>query len=148
MAYPVVLQNKLSNRRKSWRAGRLLSTSLLTGNQQVDAIHVTQLERDTVLVCLDRKCLHTVHKLYQPALLLVAASLRHFFTFVIWFNSDWPTRWGEYTHTYSTTIIIFLSPENVKIVNLLGRLKSNKKLASELSFDFCIEAVGKISERH
>uniref|UniRef100_A0A3Q2VU91 Mitogen-activated protein kinase kinase kinase kinase n=1 Tax=Haplochromis burtoni TaxID=8153 RepID=A0A3Q2VU91_HAPBU len=52
-------------------------------NQQVDAIHVTQLERDTVLVCLD----------------------------------------------------------NVKIVNLLGRLKSNKKLASELSFDFCIEAV-------
>lgn len=24
------------------------------GNQQVDAIHVTQLERDTVLVCLDR----------------------------------------------------------------------------------------------
>ncbi|XP_030574087.1 mitogen-activated protein kinase kinase kinase kinase 5 isoform X2 [Archocentrus centrarchus] len=52
--------------------------------QQVDAIHVTQLERDTVLVCLD---------------------------------------------------------QNVKIVNLLGRLKSNKKLASELSFDFCIESV-------
>lgn len=59
MANPVVLQNKLSNRRKSWRAGRLLSTSLPTGNQQVDAIHVTQLERDTVLVCLDRKCLYT-----------------------------------------------------------------------------------------
>ncbi|XP_072222149.1 mitogen-activated protein kinase kinase kinase kinase 5 isoform X4 [Leuresthes tenuis] len=53
-------------------------------NQQVDAIHVTQLERDTVLVCLDH---------------------------------------------------------NLKIVNLQGRLKSNKKLASELSFDFCIESV-------
>lgn len=30
-------------------------TFLPTANQQVDAIHVTQLERDTVLVCLDRK---------------------------------------------------------------------------------------------
>uniref|UniRef100_A0A3B5L5E5 Mitogen-activated protein kinase kinase kinase kinase n=1 Tax=Xiphophorus couchianus TaxID=32473 RepID=A0A3B5L5E5_9TELE len=55
-----------------------------TTEQQVDAIHVTQLERDTVLVCLD---------------------------------------------------------QNVKIVNLQGKLKSNKKLASELSFDFCIGAV-------
>lgn len=53
-------------------------------NHQVDAIHVTQLERDTVLVCLD---------------------------------------------------------QNLKIVNLQGRLKSNKKLASELSFDFCIGSV-------
>uniref|UniRef100_A0A8B9KIH6 non-specific serine/threonine protein kinase n=1 Tax=Astyanax mexicanus TaxID=7994 RepID=A0A8B9KIH6_ASTMX len=51
---------------------------------QVDAIHVTQLERDTVLVCLDK---------------------------------------------------------NLKIVNLQGKLKSNKKLASELSFDFCIGSV-------
>uniref|UniRef100_A0AAZ3RRY0 non-specific serine/threonine protein kinase n=1 Tax=Oncorhynchus tshawytscha TaxID=74940 RepID=A0AAZ3RRY0_ONCTS len=50
----------------------------------VDAIHVTQLERDTVLVCLDK---------------------------------------------------------NLKIVNLMGRLKSNKKLASELSFDFTIGSV-------
>uniref|UniRef100_A0A8C7FV73 non-specific serine/threonine protein kinase n=1 Tax=Oncorhynchus kisutch TaxID=8019 RepID=A0A8C7FV73_ONCKI len=50
----------------------------------VDAIHVTQLERDTVLVCLDK---------------------------------------------------------NLKIVNLMGRLKSNKKLASELSFDFAIGSV-------
>uniref|UniRef100_A0A3Q3GHW0 Mitogen-activated protein kinase kinase kinase kinase n=1 Tax=Kryptolebias marmoratus TaxID=37003 RepID=A0A3Q3GHW0_KRYMA len=59
-------------------------TEIGTSNQQVDAIHVTQLERDTVLVCLDK---------------------------------------------------------NVKIVNLQGKLKSNKKLASELSFDFCIGAV-------
>uniref|UniRef100_A0A3Q1H0T4 Mitogen-activated protein kinase kinase kinase kinase n=1 Tax=Anabas testudineus TaxID=64144 RepID=A0A3Q1H0T4_ANATE len=59
-------------------------TEMGTSNQQVDAIHVTQLERDTVLVCLDH---------------------------------------------------------NLKIVNLQGRLKSNKKLASELSFDFCIGSV-------
>uniref|UniRef100_A0A8C5E1M3 Mitogen-activated protein kinase kinase kinase kinase n=1 Tax=Gouania willdenowi TaxID=441366 RepID=A0A8C5E1M3_GOUWI len=59
-------------------------TEIGTSNQQVDAIHVTQLERDTVLVCLD---------------------------------------------------------QNLKIVNLQGRLKSNKKLASELSFDFCIASV-------
>lgn len=40
---------------------------------------------------------------------------------------------------------VFFAPpsaENLKIVNLQGRLKSNKKLASELSFDFCIESVG------
>uniref|UniRef100_A0A4W3IRQ2 non-specific serine/threonine protein kinase n=1 Tax=Callorhinchus milii TaxID=7868 RepID=A0A4W3IRQ2_CALMI len=49
-----------------------------------DTIQVTQLERDTVLVCMDK---------------------------------------------------------SVKIVNLQGKLKSNKKLASELSFDFCIESV-------
>uniref|UniRef100_A0A668AAC5 non-specific serine/threonine protein kinase n=1 Tax=Myripristis murdjan TaxID=586833 RepID=A0A668AAC5_9TELE len=59
-------------------------TEMGTSNQQVDAIHVTQLERDTVLVCLD---------------------------------------------------------QNLKIVNLQGKLKSNKKLASELSFDFCIGSV-------
>lgn len=59
-------------------------TEMGTSNQQVDAIHVTQLERDTVLVCLD---------------------------------------------------------QNLKIVNLQGRLKSNKKLASELSFDFGIGSV-------
>ncbi|XP_021177028.2 mitogen-activated protein kinase kinase kinase kinase 5 isoform X3 [Fundulus heteroclitus] len=59
-------------------------TEMGTNNQQVDAIHVTQLERDTVLVCLDK---------------------------------------------------------NVKIVNLQGKLKPNKKLASELSFDFCIGSI-------
>ncbi|XP_077587077.1 mitogen-activated protein kinase kinase kinase kinase 5 isoform X3 [Stigmatopora nigra] len=59
-------------------------TEMGTSHQQVDAIHVTQLERDTVLVCLD---------------------------------------------------------QNLKIVNLQGRLKSNKKLASELSFDFGIGSV-------
>ncbi|XP_061825037.1 mitogen-activated protein kinase kinase kinase kinase 5 isoform X2 [Nerophis lumbriciformis] len=59
-------------------------TEMGTTHQQVDAIHVTQLERDTVLVCLD---------------------------------------------------------QNLKIVNLQGKLKSNKKLASELSFDFCIGSV-------
>uniref|UniRef100_A0A674ATE8 Mitogen-activated protein kinase kinase kinase kinase n=1 Tax=Salmo trutta TaxID=8032 RepID=A0A674ATE8_SALTR len=59
-------------------------TEMGSTGQAVDAIHVTQLERDTVLVCLDK---------------------------------------------------------NLKIVNLQGRLKSNKKLASELSFDFTIGSV-------
>lgn len=40
---------------------------------------------------------------------------------------------------------MFVCPlaENLKIVNLQGKLKSNKKLSSELSFDFCIGSVGK-----
>ncbi|XP_026875611.1 mitogen-activated protein kinase kinase kinase kinase 5 isoform X1 [Electrophorus electricus] len=59
-------------------------TEIGSAGNHVDAIHVTQLERDTVLVCLDK---------------------------------------------------------NLKIVNLQGKLKSNKKLASELSFDFCIGSV-------
>uniref|UniRef100_A0A8C9WG05 non-specific serine/threonine protein kinase n=1 Tax=Scleropages formosus TaxID=113540 RepID=A0A8C9WG05_SCLFO len=59
-------------------------TEMGSGTSQTYAIHVTQLERDTVLVCLDK---------------------------------------------------------NLKIVNLQGKLKSNKKLASELSFDFCIGSV-------
>uniref|UniRef100_A0A8K9WPV1 non-specific serine/threonine protein kinase n=1 Tax=Oncorhynchus mykiss TaxID=8022 RepID=A0A8K9WPV1_ONCMY len=59
-------------------------SSWFTEMGSMDAIHVTQLERDTLLVCLDK---------------------------------------------------------NLKIVNLQGRLKSNKKLASELSFDFTIGSV-------
>uniref|UniRef100_A0A8C7FUP3 non-specific serine/threonine protein kinase n=1 Tax=Oncorhynchus kisutch TaxID=8019 RepID=A0A8C7FUP3_ONCKI len=59
-------------------------TEMGSTGRAVDAIHVTQLERDTLLVCLDK---------------------------------------------------------NLKIVNLQGRLKSNKKLASELSFDFTIGSV-------
>ncbi|KAM4663124.1 mitogen-activated protein kinase kinase kinase kinase 5 isoform 2-T2 [Discoglossus pictus] len=59
-------------------------TEIGSGGQQLEAIHVTQLERDTVLVCLD-----------------------HY----------------------------------VKIVNLQGKLKSSRKLASELSFKFQIESV-------
>lgn len=59
-------------------------TEIASATCQLDTIHVTQLERDTVLVCMD---------------------------------------------------------QNVKIVNLHGKLKSSKKLASELSFDFCIESV-------
>ncbi|XP_072265273.1 mitogen-activated protein kinase kinase kinase kinase 3 isoform X4 [Pyxicephalus adspersus] len=51
---------------------------------QTDVVHVTQLERDTILVCLDR-C--------------------------------------------------------IKIVNLQGKLKSSRKLSSELTFDFQIESI-------
>ncbi|TSK22652.1 Mitogen-activated protein kinase kinase kinase kinase 5 [Bagarius yarrelli] len=63
-------------------------TEIGSAGNQVDAIHVTQLERDTVLVCLDK---------------------------------------------------------NLKIVNLQGKLKSNKKLSSELSFEFCIGSVERLT---
>lgn len=52
--------------------------------------------------------------------------------------------WVSVFHHIITAFYHFVSPENLKIVNLQGRLKSNKKLASELSFDFCIGSVGKL----
>uniref|UniRef100_A0A672ZTT3 Mitogen-activated protein kinase kinase kinase kinase n=1 Tax=Sphaeramia orbicularis TaxID=375764 RepID=A0A672ZTT3_9TELE len=64
--------------------------------------------------------------------------------------SSWFTEMGTSDFFLPQTVIIsalnspifFLHPsENLKIVNLQGRLKSNKKLASELSFDFCIGSV-------
>lgn len=86
----------------------------------MDAIHVTQLERDTVLVCLDREyLLSRCQQLPSCSLNLLC---------VFFFLSFFPA-------------------ENLKIVNLQGRLKSNKKLASELSFDFSIECVGELSYR-
>lgn len=83
----------------------------------MDAIHVTQLERDTVLVCLDREYL------LSRCVCFSCVS----YVLLFFFPPPPPT-------------------ENLKIVNLQGRLKSNKKLASELSFDFCIESVGKFSD--
>uniref|UniRef100_A0A3Q3ML73 Mitogen-activated protein kinase kinase kinase kinase n=1 Tax=Mastacembelus armatus TaxID=205130 RepID=A0A3Q3ML73_9TELE len=62
----------------------ILRCCVLAENPQSCVIHVTQLERDTVLVCLDR-C--------------------------------------------------------IKIVNLQGKLKSNKKLLAELTFNFQIESI-------
>lgn len=52
-----------------------------------------------------------------------------------------------FCHMIPTAFLLFLSLENLKIVNLQGRLKSNKKLASELSFDFCIGSVGKLLDK-
>lgn len=43
---------------------------------------------------------------------------------------------------YYYIVCFFFNQGFVKIVNLHGKLKSSKKLASELSFDFCIESVG------
>uniref|UniRef100_A0A8K9XNZ5 non-specific serine/threonine protein kinase n=1 Tax=Oncorhynchus mykiss TaxID=8022 RepID=A0A8K9XNZ5_ONCMY len=59
----------------------------------------------------------------------------HFETINLNSCSSWFTEMGsskELTHT---------TQKNLKIVNLMGRLKSNKKLASELSFDFAIGSV-------
>lgn len=110
---------------------------LAAGNQQVDAIHVTQLERDTVLVCLDRK-----YKLYSSALTKKSVKKPKYFV-----QSRCDCLLYVLPHQFYSLFLFFLlffSPENLKIVNLQGRLKSNKKLASELSFDFCIGSVGKL----
>uniref|UniRef100_A0A8C1FRK1 non-specific serine/threonine protein kinase n=1 Tax=Cyprinus carpio carpio TaxID=630221 RepID=A0A8C1FRK1_CYPCA len=50
--------------------------------------------------------------------------------------SSWFTEIGSGTAPLKHSLF-----ENVKIVNLQGKLKSNKKLASELSFDFCVDSV-------
>lgn len=105
---------------------------LSAGNQQVDAIHVTQLERDTVLVCLDRK-----YNFFSSASTEICTNSLS--TVQMWVS--------VFCHILPTAFLLLFSPENLKIVNLQGRLKSNKKLASELSFDFCIGSVGKLFDR-
>uniref|UniRef100_A0A8C7FTJ2 Mitogen-activated protein kinase kinase kinase kinase 5 n=1 Tax=Oncorhynchus kisutch TaxID=8019 RepID=A0A8C7FTJ2_ONCKI len=58
--------------------------------------------------------------------------------------SSWFTEMGsskELTHTTQSLSSSTLAPPEWYIVNLMGRLKSNKKLASELSFDFAIGSV-------
>uniref|UniRef100_A0A8K9WTJ4 non-specific serine/threonine protein kinase n=1 Tax=Oncorhynchus mykiss TaxID=8022 RepID=A0A8K9WTJ4_ONCMY len=71
----------------------------------------------------------------------------HFETINLNSCSSWFTEMGsskELTHTtqsLSSILFLFFILENLKIVNLMGRLKSNKKLASELSFDFAIGSV-------
>lgn len=55
---------------------------LSAGNQQVDAIHVTQLERDTVLVCLDRTynlCSSALTRICTNQLCSVSMYLPHHF---------------------------------------------------------------------
>uniref|UniRef100_F7CVS0 Mitogen-activated protein kinase kinase kinase kinase n=1 Tax=Monodelphis domestica TaxID=13616 RepID=F7CVS0_MONDO len=55
--------------------------------------------------------------------------------------SSWFTEIGTENQTLRTKIGNLETNGFVKIVNLQGKLKSSKKLASELSFDFCIESV-------
>uniref|UniRef100_A0A8C6NWE8 Mitogen-activated protein kinase kinase kinase kinase n=1 Tax=Nothobranchius furzeri TaxID=105023 RepID=A0A8C6NWE8_NOTFU len=55
--------------------------------------------------------------------------------------SSWFTEMGTTQPEAQVPLVFVYHFKNVKIVNLLGKLKSNKKLASELSFDFSIGAV-------
>uniref|UniRef100_A0A672ZVR0 Mitogen-activated protein kinase kinase kinase kinase n=1 Tax=Sphaeramia orbicularis TaxID=375764 RepID=A0A672ZVR0_9TELE len=55
--------------------------------------------------------------------------------------SSWFTEMGTSESNFYSDVQIDHLTQNLKIVNLQGRLKSNKKLASELSFDFCIGSV-------
>ncbi|MEQ2177765.1 hypothetical protein GOODEAATRI_007017 [Goodea atripinnis] len=56
--------------------------------------------------------------------------------------SSWFTEIGTNNHQVDAIHVTQLERDTV-----LGRLKSNKKLASELSFDFCIGAVDQVSPR-
>ena len=48
--------------------------------------------------------------------------------------------WQKKTNIF----FIFIFSDVVKVVNLQGKLKSNKKQASELFFDFPINNIGKL----
>ena len=50
--------------------------------------------------------------------------------------------WQKKTNIF----FIFIFSDVVKVVNLQGKLKSNKKQASELFFDFPINNIGKLIE--
>ena len=69
----------------------------------MNIVSVTQLEKDTILVCYDSK-------------LNVEGS--------------------------SAFMNVIISLDLVKVVNLQGKLKSSKKQASEVHFDFSINCIG------
>lgn len=83
-----------------------------------------------MLVCLDRKYQH-----FTSQVLLSQLDFTHFVSLSLLLSLS-----------LSLFLTLPLFAENLKIVNLQGKLKSNKKLASELSFDFCIESVGKFED--
>ncbi|NXE95807.1 M4K3 kinase, partial [Menura novaehollandiae] len=67
-------------------------------------------------------------------------------------TSSWFTETGLYTTETSVVHVTQLERDTIlvcldcciKIVNLQGRLKSSRKLSSELTFDFQIESIGKL----
>ena len=83
------------------------SATVVPRHELMNVQAVTQLEKDTILVCYDSECCFS-------CLLKSQKSFR------------------------------FLFADVVKVVNLQGKLKSSKRQASELHFDFTITAVGKI----
>ncbi|NXE39285.1 M4K3 kinase, partial [Ptilorrhoa leucosticta] len=68
-------------------------------------------------------------------------------------TSSWFTETGLYTTETSVVHVTQLERDTIlvcldcciKIVNLQGRLKSSRKLSSELTFDFQIESIGKLA---
>ena len=47
-----------------------------------------------------------------------------------------------YNVTICNTVISFFSADYVKVVNMNGKLKSSRKQAAELHFDFQVESIG------
>ncbi|KAM4591180.1 mitogen-activated protein kinase kinase kinase kinase 3-like isoform 4-T4 [Odontesthes bonariensis] len=95
---------------------------------QTCVIHVTQLERDTILVCLDSELLVSARHvcIVQPD--GFRGKLRRF-------CSSFPKLLLS-CHLSSSSLFTGC----IKIVNLQGRLKSSRKLSAELTFNFQIES--------
>lgn len=85
---------------------------------QLNIVNVTQLDKETILVCHDSK-------------LLLSLLISHITSLI--------------TMTFNSLFFIFLPiSDSVKLVNLDGQLKSNRKQPAELKFDFKIESIGKL----
>ena len=84
---------------------------------------VVQLEKDTILVCYDSKIiLYLTNSSLKPTTNLKFKILKDCFVYI---NK-------------------YLVLDTVKVVNLQGKLKSSKRQASELHFDFSINNIGKV----
>ena len=89
----------------------------IVAHKYLDISSITQLEKDTVLVCYDSKYI----------LLLITLILS-----II-----------NKSNGYSLTLLVmFYIVECVKVVSRTGRLKSSSKQASQLFFHFPIQALG------
>ncbi|XP_029106792.1 mitogen-activated protein kinase kinase kinase kinase 3-like isoform X2 [Scleropages formosus] len=118
---------------------------------QTCVIHVTQLERDTILVCLDREFFHTPPPLpplvapppFLPAHTIVFFNLSTNITALGHCNTrtESAARKCRYVHVHETRGQDQCFTGCIKIVNLQGRLKSNRKLSAELTFNFQIESI-------
>lgn len=98
-------------------------------------IHVTQLERDTILVCLDSEPLIDLNSSY-PFMIFSGSALEGINTYFI-----------SFTKLFPLSFFVFPTTGCIKIVNLQGRLKSSRKLSAELTFNFQIENIGKQKQK-
>ena len=82
---------------------------------------VVQLEKDTILVCYDSKFFQLFSSIIFLCMKLYNVLLM-----------------------FPTECLFLFNADVVKVVNLQGKLKSSKRQASELHFDFSIHNIGKV----